>query len=234
MCGRFTLRTPLARVAELFDVQALSEWAVRQPPRFNVAPSQAVAAIRWNAQRDARELVPLDWGLVPHWADDAAVGNRMINARAETVATKPSFRDAFRRRRCLILADGFYEWRKDAAGMKQPYYIRLKEDRPFAFAGLWDRAERPVESCAIVTTDANDVLRPIHPRMPVIFDAEACRKWLSDGDDELDLLQQLLRPYLADEMTAYPVSTVVNSPRHDGPECIETAAPGKKQGSLFE
>ncbi len=236
MCGRFTLRTPLARVAELFDADAVDAWASRQLPRFNIAPSQAVAAIRWSVERDRRELVPLAWGLVPHWAHDPAIGARMINARAETVATKPAFRDAFRRRRCLVIADGFYEW-QNRDGAKQPYYIRLKKDGPFAFAGLWDRSEKtdtPIESCTIVTTDANELLHPLHDRMPVVLDARASRQWLDAETSDPEALQKLLHPYPADAMIAYPVSTLVNSPRHDGPECIEAAAPQKKQGSLFD
>ena len=235
MCGRYTLRTPLKRVAELFDAHPTGDW--HQPPRFNVAPSQVVAVVRMNAESGQRELVGLNWGLVPHWAKDATIGNRMINARAETVASKPSFREAFRRHRCLVIADGFYEWQKDAGGSKQPFYIRLKEDRPFAFAGLWARADKletPIETCTIVTTNANDVIRPIHPRMPVILDNDACQTWLSADKDEADRLQELLRPYPAGPMIASPVSTIVNSPRNDGPECIESAAAGGKQGSLFD
>jgi putative SOS response-associated peptidase YedK len=235
MCGRFTLRTPLARVAELFELGPPDEWALRQPPRFNIAPSQEVAAIRQRAD-GRRELVPLTWGLVPRWADDPAIGNRMINARAESVATRPAFRDAFRRRRCLVLSDGFYEWQK-RGGAKQPYYIRLKEDRPFAFAGLWDywdKSARPIESCTIITTDANDLVRPLHDRMPVILHRDAARQWLDAAGEDQARLQALLCPYAADEMVAYPVSSLVNSPRHDLPECIDSAAPSKKQGSLFD
>ncbi|MGD9723663.1 MAG: SOS response-associated peptidase [Pirellulales bacterium] len=236
MCGRYTLRTPLTRVAELFDLDSLGDWAAALRPRYNVAPTQSVAAIRWNVERNRRELVPLVWGLVPHWADEVTIGNRMINARAETLAAKPAFRDAFRRRRCLIIADGFFEWQK-RDGSKQPYYIRLKEDRPFAFAGLWDRWDkgpRPLESCTIVTTDANELLRPLHDRMPVILDDEACRRWLDQACDSAEELEPLLHPFAADAMLAFPVSTAVNSPRRDEPECIEPAAPAKRQGSLFD
>jgi putative SOS response-associated peptidase YedK len=235
MCGRFTLRTPLARVAELFELDSTGDWVSRQPPRFNVAPSQTVAAIRWNPERHARELVPLAWGLVPHWADDPAIGNRMINARAETVSGKPSFRDAFRRRRCLIPADGFYEWQKRGRS-KQPYFIRLKEEQPFAFAGLWDRWDKlgePIESCTIITTDANELVKPLHDRMPVMLDRDEAGRWLAAESAEPEALQSLLRPFPAELMVAYPVSTVVNSPRYDGPECIEPAEQGKTQRSLF-
>lgn len=237
MCGRFTLRTPLARVAELFDLALIGDdWAAHQPPRFNIAPSQAVAAIRISADGQRRELVALDWGLVPHWADDPAIGNRMINARGETVATRPAFRDAFRRRRCLVLADGFYEWqRRD--GAKQPYYIRLKDERPFAFAGLWDRwdkFETAIESCTIITTDANELVRPLHDRMPVVFDRQQADRWIAADGPDAQALQALLQPYAADQMVAYPVSTIVNNPRRDLPQCIEATEPPKMQGSLFD
>ncbi len=160
MCGRFTLRTPIKDVAEVFDldpeaIDDFGDW----PSRYNIAPSQNVAAVRYDEQRHKRQLVPLQWGLIPSWADDPAIGNRMINARSETAATKPAFRQAFRRRRCLIVADGFYEW-KQGAKPKQPYYIRLAEDRPFAFAGLWEswhRGELAIQSCTILTTEANEL-----------------------------------------------------------------------------
>ncbi len=176
------------------------------------------------------------WGLVPRWADDPAIGNRLINARAETAATKPSFRDAFRRRRCLIPADGFYEWKRQGGG-KQPYYIRLEDDRPFAFAGLWERWEKAgavIESCTILTTDANELLMPLHNRMPAILDREQFDRWLDPTIEDAKVLQPLLGPYPAERMIAYPVSTVVNSPRHDVAECIDKAPPGKVQGSLFD
>ena len=235
MCGRFTLRTPLARVAELFDFPTIDDqWKQRQL-RFNIAPTQAVVAIRRNPESGQRELVALDWGLVPHWADDPAIGNRMINARAETVATKPAFRDAFRRRRCLVLADGFFEWKRHD-GAKQPYYIHLTDDRPFAFAGLWDRwdkFETAIETCTIITTQANELLRPLHDRMPVIFDREQAGDWVAAGA-EGEELEALLRPYSADAMVAYPVSTLVNNPRQDVAQCIEPAEPQKMQRSLFD
>ncbi len=237
MCGRFTLRTPIKAVAEAFDLApAEIDRAAEHPLRFNIAPTQPVAAIRWHAERHCRELVWLVWGLIPAWADDAAIGNRMVNARAETVAAKPAFRDAFRRRRCLVLADGFYEWKR-ASGAKQPHYIRLDEDRPFAFAGLWERwqkADVVIESCTIITTDANPLLRPLHDRMPVIVDDKRLDLWLDPTVREPKILEPLLRPYPAEKMVAYPVSTIVNSPRYDMPRCIERAAPEKLQGSLFD
>ena len=236
MCGRFTLRTPLSRVAELFDAVAIGDWAKRQPPRYNIAPSQIVAAVRANSTGDGRELVPLAWGFVPPWTNDAAIGNKMINARAETLATKPAFRDAFRHRRCLVIADGFYEWQKRERG-KQPYFIHMADDVPFAFAGLWarnDRFDAPIETCTIVTTHANELLRPLHDRMPVILDRKACDAWLDPANEDTAALELLLHPYADDEMSKEPVSTVVNSPRFDGPDCLVPAQAAPHQGSLFD
>ncbi len=160
----------------------------------------------------------------------------MINARAETLATKPAFRDAFRRRRCLVIADGFYEWHK-RDGAKQPYFIHMKGDAPFAFAGLWARSEKfetPIETCTIVTTEANALLRPMHDRMPVILDREACDRWLDASVDDTAALEPLLHPYAAEAMAAHPVSTLVNSPRHEAADCIEPAEAAPRQGSLFD
>ena len=171
MCGRFTLRKPAGEVAEAFDVPEVFEY----PPRFNIAPTQDVPVIRLAADRAVRDLGLLHWGLIPSWAADPAMGNRMINARAETVATKPAFRHAFKAKRCLVVADAFYEWRK-LDGRKQPYLIHLRDDRPFAFAGLWERWDRggePIESCTIITTEANELMTPIHDRMPVIVPRSA-------------------------------------------------------------
>ena len=215
MCGRFTLRTPAHRLAEAFGVRELPNLR----PRYNIAPSQDVVAIRRAA--DGRELVSLRWGLIPFWAKEAAIGNRMINARAETAAGKPAFRAAFRRRRCLVAADGFYEWQKTDGGPKQPYFIRLADDAPFAIAGLWERWSAPdgeaVESCTLLTTGANDLLRPIHDRMPVILAPAAYDAWL---DAEAPSAEALLRPYPAGEMTAYAIGRLVNDPRTDAAACI--------------
>jgi putative SOS response-associated peptidase YedK len=167
-------------------------------------------------------LLLLHWGLIPSWAEDATIGNRMINARAETVASKPAFRQAFQRRRCLVLADGFFEWQKRDGG-KQPHHIRLKEGRPFGLAGLWERWERgdqPIESCAIITTGPNAVMQPIHDRMPVILAPDAYDLWLGATPADRQQLEALLRPYPAEQMEAYPVSTAVNNPRRDAAECL--------------
>jgi len=165
----------------------------------------------------------LHWGLIPFWADDPKVGYSTINARAETVATKPAFRQAFAKRRCLIVADGFYEWQK-TNGRKQPFFIHMKDDRPFAFAGLWERwrkNDQEIESCSIVVTEANDVLKPIHDRMPVILSPEDYETWLDPKVEDKKKLQAMLRPFVASEMEAYPISTIVNNPRNDVEKCVE-------------
>jgi putative SOS response-associated peptidase YedK len=165
--------------------------------------------------------------LVPSWAADPAFGSRLLNARAETVAHKPSFRSALKQRRCLIAADGFFEWQAQR-GKKQPYYFRLADGRPFAFAGLWEKWERgseaPLETCTIITTDANELVRPYHERMPVILPPEAFASWLDTSQQGPEQLLPLLRPYPSAQMMAYPVSTLVNSPRTDDPRCIERVA----------
>jgi putative SOS response-associated peptidase YedK len=165
----------------------------------------------------------MHWGLVPSWAKDRWAGSRMINARAETIAQKPAYRAAFRRRRCLVLADGFYEWQR-LDGKKRPYFIHLRSDRPFAFAGLWEHWQGPEEelqSCALVTTEANDLMRPIHDRMPVILPEADYARWLDPSLDEPESLLPLLRSYPSEAMAAYRVSTYVNSPTHDAPACVE-------------
>jgi putative SOS response-associated peptidase YedK len=222
MCGRFTLTTPIPVLAEWF----LFPEAAPQPARYNIAPTQAIAAVRATADAGKRELCFLRWGLIPSWADDPAIGNRLINARSETAANKPSFRSAFRQRRCLILADGFYEWQK-LGTRKQPYYFRMREGKPFAFAGLWERWEKDgtaVESCTILTTSANDLLRSVHERMPVILAPADYEQWLDPAVRQPEELQPLLRAFPAEAMTAYPVGLVVNNPRNETPQCIEPAA----------
>jgi putative SOS response-associated peptidase YedK len=220
MCGRFTLKAkPHAIAAEfgLPDVPLLE-------PRFNVAPTQGVAAVRLDWATGQRRLDLLRWGLVPSWAESPAIGNRLINARAETVAEKPAFRNAFLARRCLIISDGFYEWAKRQDGRKQPFLIRRKDERPFGFAGLWEHWERgddAMESCALITTDANELTRPIHGRMPVILRPEDYRFWLDADIRDATTLKELLLPYPSEEMTAYPVSTLVNAASNDRAECMQ-------------
>jgi putative SOS response-associated peptidase YedK len=222
MCGRFTLTTPTPVLAELF----LFPDPGPQPPRYNVAPTQAIATVRAAAEGGQRELAWCRWGLIPSWANDPAIGNRMINARAETAAEKPAFRSAFRHRRCLILADGFYEWQKREEA-KQPFYFHRKDGRPFAFAGLWDRwkdGDKSVESCTILTTEANDLSRPVHDRMPVILEPGDYERWLDVAGHKANEVLPLLHPYQGGGMESYAVSKVVNNPRNDVPKCVEPAA----------
>ncbi len=233
MCGRYTLRTPLKDVLALFDLDAGP--ADTAPLRFNIAPTQQVPAVRLSADGQ-RELAWLRWGLVPSWADDPTIGNQLINARSETVATKPAFREAFRKRRCLIPADGFFEWKKQGRA-KQPFYIQLASQQPFAFAGLWEhwqRGELLIESCTILTTTANPLLKPLHERMPVMLEPRQFAAWLETPSGERDAIESLFVPFPERLLAMYPVSTVVNSPRQDVPECVKPAAAGKTQGSLFD
>lgn len=215
------MATPGQTVAEAFQLSSAPDLK----PRYNIAPTQPVAVVR--AGQGDRELAMLHWGLIPSWSKDAEIGARMINARGETVAEKPSFRAAFRARRCLILADGFFEWRRNG-DRKQPYYIAMRDRRPFAFAGLWERwapaGGAPVESCTIVTTTPNEVLAPIHDRMPVILPPALHAAWLDPALKENERLQPMLQPLDASLMIAYPVSPRVNSPRNDDRDCIAPLA----------
>jgi putative SOS response-associated peptidase YedK len=229
MCGRFTLSANAQRLHEtfpLFEIPALT-------PRFNIAPTQPVLAIRQEDGAQPRAAL-LRWGLVPSWAKDKKTAASLINARADTLASKPAFRTACKSRRCLILADGFYEWQKaEKKAVKQPYHIHLKDGRPFAFAGLWERwhGEEPaLESCTIITTDANDAVRPLHDRMPVILDPRHYTRWLGPGDADPSAFDQMLRPYPAEEITLVPVSTYVNNARNEGAECL--ASPSGLDGSI--
>ena len=219
MCGRYTLSTSAGRLAEKFQLDS----TVEVPPSYNVAPTQQVAAVI--EDEEGRRLEMLRWGLVPSWADDPDIGARMINARSETAPEKPSFRRAFRGRRCLIPADGFYEWKREEGG-KQPYYFRMQDGYPFAFAGLWeswDKGDGTLRTCTILTTRANPVLEGIHDRMPVILPHDAYNAWL-DPDADREELGELTIPYPGDDLEAYPVSRFVNSPRNNDERCIEPAA----------
>jgi putative SOS response-associated peptidase YedK len=220
MCGRFVRTTPVPLLAELFLFPSAPD---SQPPHYNIAPTQTVAAVRVPAGAKQRELALLRWGLIPSWAADLKIGNRLINARSETAATKPAFRSAFRQRRCLILADGFYEW-KTVDGKKQPYFIHMQDRMAFAFAGLWESyadADRTVESCTILTTAANELMRSIHERMPVILERDSYEQWLDPRILKPELVQGLLGPYRSEAMSCYPVSTLVNNPRNDSPDCMK-------------
>jgi putative SOS response-associated peptidase YedK len=219
MCGRFKLTMTPEVMAELFGVDEEPVMA----PRYNIAPTQQVLTIRHN-QSGCRQWAQTRWGLVPSWAKDLSIGARMINARAETVAEKPSFRVAVRKRRCLIPADGFYEWRKTGTG-KQPFLIGFDDGRPFAMAGLWESWRQPdgspLESCTIITTTANPVVADLHDRMPVILPPELYREWLHSSPLPPSRLQQILVPYTSAGMTAHRVSTRVNNPRNDDPACVQ-------------
>ncbi len=223
MCGRFTLYAKGEILAEEFGVPASGVAA----PRYNIAPTQDVAAVRASPSGGGREIARLRWGLVPSWAKDPAIGNRLINARSETVREKPSFRNAFRRRRCLIPASGFYEWQRKERG-KQPFHVRMRDGRVFAFAGVWDRWEGPegvvVESCAILTTGANAVLAPIHDRMPVILGRAEYDRWLDPALADANSLAPLLAPFPPEGMTVYAVSPRVNAPSNDDEACVAPIA----------
>ncbi len=202
------------------------EAQVQLPLRFNIAPTQMVAAVRIDPDDSTRQLAQLRWGLIPAWAKDRKIASRMINARAETVADKPSFRAAFKRRRCLILADGYYEWQKGGQ-IKIPNYIQMKDGRPFAMAGLWeswrDEDDQPLETCTIITTTANELTSSIHDRMPVILEDVDYDLWLDTAVQDRAQLEPLLRPYDSTEMQAMPIGTHVNSVKNDDPGCIESA-----------
>ena len=219
MCGRFTLTIDPAHLQEAFP------WAVipnDMSPRFNIAPSQPVAVI----PNTGDYFVSMyKWGLIPSWSKDPAIGERMINARAESLAEKPSFRNAYRRRRCLILADGFYEWKQNPGSKsKQPIILRLQNNQPFAFAGLWELWTSPdgseIKSCTIITTQPNSLVGTIHNRMPVILPPEKYKLWISPDDQTASQLNDLLIPYPSEEMIAYPVSKIVNNPHYDSPDLI--------------
>lgn len=225
MCGRFSQTQSGETLAQIFQLSTVPDWS----PRYNVAPTQAVPAVIHPKSDELLRSEPGDrafrllrWGLVPSWSKDVSIGNRLINARAESVAEKPSFRTAFKRRRCLILADGFYEW-KTIEKRKQPYYFRRTDGAPFAFAGLWERWESAgdvLDTCTIITTEANSVVEAIHDRMPVMLEPADYDLWLNP-ETRPDPLHRLLRPYTAEAMEAYPVSLQVNRPENDRPECVK-------------
>jgi putative SOS response-associated peptidase YedK len=223
MCGRLTLRTPQSRLAEQF---ALSDFP-QLPLRFNIAPSQDVLVIRQSEDSKQRETATPTWGFVPSWSKDPNKGQRPINARGETVAEKPTFRTAFKRRRCLVPADGYFEWQKSEDG-KQPYYIKMADDGPFAFAGLWEHWHRDgqsIESFTIITTASNDLTRSIHHRMPVILPPEAYDIWLDAEFADHTHLVGLLRPFDSEAMQVHAVGREVNRPTYDNPKCIAAVNP---------
>lgn len=219
MCGRFAFFSPAEAVRRAFASLGTLDLARLPPPRWNIAPTQPVAAIRDDG-RGGYEAVPLRWGLVPAWAKDLAIGQRMINARSETVHEKPAFRQAWRRRRCLVLADGWYEWQAGARG-KQPWFLALPGGSPFAIAGLWERwqdpAGEPVESCTLLTAPALPAIAAIHDRMPVVLTPAGAARWLAHGTPPEELAA-LAQP--AVDVTAWPVSRAVNDAHHEGADLV--------------
>lgn len=216
MCGRFTLTDEILHLQEQFEFEFEGDFE----PRYNIAPSQQVLAVGSNGFRRKGNM--LRWGLVPHWAKDEKIGYKMINARAESLDEKPSFRQAFQNHRCLILADGFYEWQKTEKG-KQPYRFVMKDRKPFALAGLddvWKRDGKTLFTCTIITTIPNDVTRDVHDRMPVILPPDGYDRWITPNYESVTNLKSLLVPYPAEEMEKYPVSSLVNSPKNEMVDCM--------------
>lgn len=224
MCGRYALTKVPDAMSRQLNVTPLP-WQ----PRFNLAPTQDAAIV---VGKPARQMIRARWGLVPFWAKDITIGSKMINARSESLTEKPAFKRLFERRRCLVLADGFYEWKKTGSG-KAPYRIFLKDGEPFAMAGLWDAWKSPVGAelltFSIITTSANDMVRNIHNRMPVILQAAHYDGWLDPEFKQTDVLQSWLRPYAPDAMACHPVSTIVNSTANDSPQCLARAEPEGEQ-----
>jgi len=219
MCGRFTLTLDPGEIQELL---ALGPFVHIVQPRYNIAPSQPIPIVK---DAESRSVELYRWGLVPFWADDPEIGNRMINARSETISEKPSFRAAFKYCRCLILADGFFEWYAEGKGeTKTPYLFKLKNDHPFTFAGLYEHWESPqggeLHTCTILTCQPNSLVRQYHSRMPVMLGEDSRWQWL-DPETKADTLLDLLKPYPSEEMKCFPVSRDVNSPQNDHPEILE-------------
>ncbi len=220
MCGRFVLMTPGKSLAERFNLEEIPD----MEPRYNIAPTQMVAIIRLDRHTLQRRLVLVRWGLIPFWAKDISIGNNLINARSESATEKPAFKSAFKFRRCLVLSDGFYQWKKEKGG-KQPFLFRTADGSPFAFAGLWEKWTGPdgetIESCTLLTTDANEIMEPIHDRMPVVLHPKDYDLWLDPEVKNPELLKPLLRPYPSEEMIVQPVSPKVNKAGYDAPDCVQ-------------
>lgn len=221
MCGRFTLATTPEQVAKLFDLDSAPEF----DRRYNIAPTQQVPVCGVRSEDAPRTIAELRWGLIPFWADDKGIGNRLINARSETAASKPAFRAAFKRRRCLIPATGFFEWRKEDGG-KQPYLFRREDGAPFALAGLWehwsdDDSDEEIDSFTILTCAPNEMVEPIHNRMPVILGAGDFDFWLDPANEDTDALQKMLGPFPFDDFECFAVSREINSPSNDRADLLE-------------
>ena len=223
MCGRYLLISPVEAMRRYFDVGGL----MNLPPRYNIAPTQDAPVVRLD-QEGRRELIQMRWGLVPPWAKDLSMGARCINARSESVAEKPAFRDAFRRRRCLVPTDGFFEWQKQGKS-RQPWWIGPTGGGSMALAGLWERWRAPdgsvVRTYAVITTEANDLVAPLHDRMPVAVAPEEFAPWL-DPETPPERLQEMLRPFPSERMSAHPVSRRLNDARNDDPDCIAPIVEG--------
>ena len=221
MCGRLVIDLSPEMITEIYGIIRKIERELN--PRYNVTPSQTIPIVREDAE-GSRELAFVRWGLIPSWAKDIAIGNSLINARSETAAEKPSFRSAFKRRRCVIPVGGFYEWQRQDGKRKQPWYFRMPDGSPVSIAGLWEHWQgsdgQVIESCSILTTSANELMAPIHDRMPVILSHEDHATWLNPKLTDGVLLQELCRPCPSDILNAYPVSPMVNSPKNDSSDCI--------------
>lgn len=221
MCGRYSLYTDYSTLLERFAIEEATIGEEEYSPNYNVAPSQQIVAVVNDGLKN--RLGTLKWGLIPPWAKDRKIGYKMINARAETAAEKPSFRNAFKKKRCLIVADSFYEWIKEE-NSKTPMLIQVKTGEPFAFAGLWESWTSPegetINSCAILTAKSNKLMAPIHDRMPVILSREAEKIWLDPSVQDIKLLESLLTPFEESELEAYQVSSEVNSPKNNNPDLI--------------
>ncbi len=233
MCGRYRLSRTKQIIEEHFDTVSGEEyWS----PRYNIAPTQPIPVIRQNPKEPVRELSLLRWGLIPSWAKDSSAAAKLINARSETASTKPAFRDALKFRRCMIPADGFYEWLRTSK-TSQPYCFEVNHRKLFAFAGIWDRwhdpSGKPVESCSILTTAANAVTSPIHDRMPVILDPGSYDLWLDTGMRDAHTASELLRPYDARQMRCYPVGPRINKVANDDEECSAPVELVESQSRLF-
>jgi putative SOS response-associated peptidase YedK len=243
MCGRYALTTPSGVLAALYRLANKLDYE----PRYNVAPTQIVPVIMQGSggggeEPGGREIVPMRWGLIPSWAKDPSIGSRMINARSESAAEKPAFRQAFRLRRCVVPASGFYEWRKLGA-KKQPYFIARADGQPLSLAGLWEMwtdhaSGKEVKTFTILTTNANDMLRPLHDRMPVVLEPEECDRWLDPEEGDAGKLSAMLKPAADGVLAVHPVSPRVNSPANDDPLLVEPIQPspvkGDVQGGLFD
>ncbi len=225
MCARVTLRSGVERIKEEFGISASATPDFKQS--YNISPGTDVLAVVRNG---GNKLSTFRWGLIPSWAKEAAIGNKLINARAETLAVKPAFKDAFRKRRCLVVVDGFYEWHREKGKRSVPFFVSLKSGRPFGIAGLYETWHSPdgedIKTCTIITTEANEIIAPIHSRMPVIVPEGDRDFWLDTGPQDKTVLERILKPYDPDEMDAYEVSSYVNYASNDSPECIKPVKRG--------